>query len=60
MRFCRFGLFFLLGLIPCLLIWGFLIEPDLLIVRRWTVESANWPTDLPELTLIALKAAPPR
>jgi predicted MPP superfamily phosphohydrolase len=41
-----------LGLL--LAIWGFLIEPGLLLVRHVTIETAKWPAALPPLRIVAL------
>jgi predicted MPP superfamily phosphohydrolase len=38
----RKGLTGLCALLWCLGVWGFLIEPELLVVRRVTIESAAW------------------
>ncbi|MBF0355455.1 MAG: metallophosphoesterase [Alphaproteobacteria bacterium] len=54
MRFRRFCLFFLLGFLPPLLAWGVLVEPDLLIVRKWSVQSPNWPQNAPDLRLLLI------
>jgi hypothetical protein len=42
----------LLGLL--LAIWGFLIEPGLLLVRHVTIETAKWPAALPPLRIVAV------
>src|SRR5512132_3731804 len=42
----------LLGLL--LAIWGFLIEPGLLLVRHVTIETAKWPAALPPLRMVAV------
>jgi predicted MPP superfamily phosphohydrolase len=41
-----------LGLL--LAIWGFLIEPGLLLVRHVTIETAKWPATLPPLRMVAV------
>jgi uncharacterized protein len=42
----------LLGLL--LAIWGFLIEPGLLLIRHVTIETAKWPAALPPLRIVAV------
>ena len=44
----------LVGLVLLLAIWGFLIEPGLLLVRHVTIETAKWPAALPPLRMVAV------
>src|SRR5512147_530722 len=37
-----------------LAIWGFLIEPGLLLVRHASIETAKWPSALPPLRIVAV------
>src|SRR5512144_1331656 len=39
-----------------LTIWGFLIEPGLLLVRHASIETAKWPSALPPLRIRAVAA----
>jgi predicted MPP superfamily phosphohydrolase len=41
-----------LGLLSA--IWGFLIEPDMLLVRRVSIETAKWPATLAPLRIVAV------
>jgi uncharacterized protein len=34
--------------------WGFLVEPDLLLVRHVRIETAKWPAALPPLRIVAV------
>ena len=53
----RSGMIALSGLVVLgllLAIWGFLIEPDLLLVRHASIETAKWPATLPPLRIVAV------
>ncbi|MBF0267091.1 MAG: metallophosphoesterase [Alphaproteobacteria bacterium] len=54
LRLFRRLTFFCLGLAVAGFAWGFFVEPDLLHVRRWTVQSPSWPKDAPELRILAI------
>jgi uncharacterized protein len=57
LRRLRIGVIALSGLTVLgllLAIWGFLIEPGLLLVRHVTIETAKWPAALPPLRIVAV------
>ncbi|CAA6603240.1 Predicted phosphohydrolase [Rhodospirillaceae bacterium LM-1] len=54
LRLFRRLTFFSLGLVMAGFAWGFFVEPDLLHVRRWNVQSPTWPKDAPELRILTI------
>ena len=54
MKQIRIGLGVLLLLVACLVFWGFFVEPNRLVVRRQTIEVAQWPRSLDGLRVAVI------
>ena len=54
MKQIRIGLGALVLLVACLVFWGFFVEPNRLVVRRQTIEIAQWPRSLDGLRVAVI------